>query len=45
MKEKILSFNDLERVDITEDDYDEYDDLDNLGGEDMEELEYDEEEY
>ena len=41
MKEKILSFDDLERTNIVEDD----DDLDNLGGEDMEELEYDEEEY
>ena len=36
MKEKILSFDDG---------HDEHDDIDDLRGEDMEELEYDEEEH
>lgn len=42
MKEKILSlFDDLE-MDMTEDEYDDFDELD---GSEIEELEYDEEEY
>jgi len=44
MTEKILSFDD-EETGMTEDDYGEYDEVDELGSEDIEELEYDEEEY
>lgn len=42
MKEKILSFNDLDDM-LTEDDYDDYDEYNNV--DEMEEMEYDEEEY
>jgi hypothetical protein len=44
MTEKILSFDDIEET-MTEDDYGEYGEFDgdDLGGEELEELEYDEE--